>query len=54
MPEPPPPVLPAGRAYHTRCPHATEICREQRPLLRVVDGAEVACHHAEQLGMHLR
>ncbi len=49
--EPPSPLAPpAGCAYHTRCPHATEICREQRPNLRVVDGAEVACHHAEELG----
>jgi dipeptide transport system ATP-binding protein len=49
--EPPSPLSPpAGCAYHTRCPHATEICREQRPLLRVVNGAAVACHHAERLG----
>ncbi len=48
--EPPSPLTPpAGCAYHTRCPHATEICREQRPKLRVVDGAEVACHHADEL-----
>jgi len=49
--EPPSPLAPpAGCAYHTRCPHATAVCREQRPLLRVVDGTEVACHHAEDLG----
>jgi dipeptide transport system ATP-binding protein len=48
--EPPSPLTPpAGCAYHTRCPYATEICREHRPLLRVVDGTEVACHHAEKL-----
>jgi len=49
--EPPSPLAPpAGCAYHTRCPHATEICRDQRPKLRVVEGTEVACHHAEKLG----
>jgi dipeptide transport system ATP-binding protein len=48
--EPPSPLAPpAGCAYHTRCPHATEVCWARRPLLRVVDGAEVACHHAEEL-----
>ena len=39
----------AGCAYHTRCPHATERCRLERPLLRVLEGTEVACHHAEEV-----
>ncbi len=48
--EPPSPLAPpSGCAYHTRCPHATEICRAVRPELRALDGALVACHHAEAL-----
>jgi len=48
--EPPSPLNPpTGCAYHTRCPHATAVCREQRPLLRVLDGVQVACHHAEEI-----
>ena len=37
--EPPSPLSPPpGCAYHTRCPHATQLCSEQRPLLREVEG----------------
>jgi len=46
--EPPSPLAPpSGCAYHTRCPHATAICRQERPLLRALEGGQVACHHAE-------
>ncbi len=46
--EPPSPLAPpSGCAYHTRCPHVTAICRQERPLLRPLEGGEVACHHAE-------
>jgi dipeptide transport system ATP-binding protein len=38
---------PAGCAFHTRCPHATDRCRSERPHLRSVAGRDVACHHAE-------
>jgi len=38
---------PSGCAFHPRCPKATELCRQQRPLLTSrADGALVACHHA--------
>jgi dipeptide transport system ATP-binding protein len=48
--EPPSPLAPpSGCAYHTRCPHVTEICRAVRPELRALEGALVACHHAEAL-----
>jgi dipeptide transport system ATP-binding protein len=48
--EPPSPLAPpAGCAYHTRCPHATEICRTERPELLDADGSLVACHHAEAI-----
>ncbi|MEQ8966589.1 MAG: dipeptide ABC transporter ATP-binding protein [Azospirillaceae bacterium] len=40
---------PAGCAFNTRCPHATERCRAERPALRPVDGRQVACHHAEEI-----
>ncbi|EUB99204.1 oligopeptide/dipeptide ABC transporter, ATPase subunit [Rhizobium sp. CF080] len=37
---------PAGCAFHTRCPLATDICRQIEPRLeRKADGHSVACHH---------
>ncbi|CDZ73459.1 Oligopeptide/dipeptide ABC transporter, ATPase subunit [Neorhizobium galegae bv. orientalis] len=37
---------PAGCAFHTRCPLATDICRQIEPRLeRKADGQSVACHH---------
>ena len=39
--------LPKGCRFHPRCPLATEICREQEPVLREIEpGREAACHHA--------
>lgn len=36
---------PAGCAFHTRCQHCMEICKQQRPELKEVgDGRYVACH----------
>jgi oligopeptide/dipeptide ABC transporter ATP-binding protein len=35
---------PAGCAFHTRCPHAMDVCGAVSPRLRVHDGREVACH----------
>ena len=48
--EPPSPVdaIP-GCAFASRCPHATERCRVERPPLRPVDGRAVACHYAEEI-----
>jgi dipeptide transport system ATP-binding protein len=40
---------PAGCVFSTRCPHATERCRSERPLLREVHMRQVACHLAEQI-----
>ncbi|MGI6344115.1 MAG: ABC transporter ATP-binding protein [Bacillota bacterium] len=35
---------PAGCAFHTRCPHATDVCRQQAPELQRVNGShQVAC-----------
>ncbi|WP_081991234.1 peptide ABC transporter ATP-binding protein [Inquilinus limosus] len=41
---------PPGCAFHRRCPYATDLCSQDRPELRPVDGRMVACHHAEQVG----
>jgi dipeptide transport system ATP-binding protein len=40
---------PSGCAFHRRCPFATELCAKDRPELRLVDGRQVACHHAEKI-----
>ncbi len=48
--EPPSPLdPPPGCAFHTRCPHATDLCRRERPALRALGEGRVACHHAEAL-----
>jgi hypothetical protein len=36
-----------------RCPLATDVCAEQRPPLRPVDGTLTACHHAERVPVAL-
>lgn len=39
---------PSGCPFHTRCPFATERCRQETPALRPVPGAEghtVSCHY---------
>jgi len=41
---------PPGCPFHTRCPHATDVCRSDRPELREVAGRHVACHHADTIG----
>lgn len=45
---PSPLAPPSGCHFHPRCPFATEVCREQVPLLREVSGRDVLCHHAER------
>jgi len=35
---------PSGCAFHKRCPLAKAVCAEAAPLLRIVDGRQVACH----------
>jgi dipeptide transport system ATP-binding protein len=47
--EPPSPLdPPAACVFATRCPHVTQRCREERPVLRPIDGRQVACHLAEE------
>ena len=38
---------PKGCVFSTRCPHVTDRCRAERPMLREVAGRQVACHYAE-------
>jgi peptide/nickel transport system ATP-binding protein len=38
--------LPPGCAFHPRCTLAAERCRSEKPVVREVAGAEVACHLA--------
>ncbi|MBB6448497.1 peptide/nickel transport system ATP-binding protein/oligopeptide transport system ATP-binding protein [Geomicrobium halophilum] len=44
---------PSGCRFHTRCPFATEICKQEEPELRtagdMVDGHQAACHHMEEI-----
>ena len=39
---------PRGCVFSTRCPHAIDRCRNERPALRPLDGQTVACHLAER------
>jgi peptide/nickel transport system ATP-binding protein len=41
---PSPAAPPPGCHFHTRCPHARPLCREQVPALLQADGRAVACH----------
>lgn len=38
---------PTGCAYHPRCPLADSICSAERPQMRSIRGARVACHLAK-------
>jgi peptide/nickel transport system ATP-binding protein len=38
--------LPGGCAFHPRCTLATDRCRTEKPKLRDIDDAQVACHLA--------
>jgi peptide/nickel transport system ATP-binding protein len=35
--------IPAGCAFHPRCPHAIERCRRERPVLARVEATEASC-----------
>jgi oligopeptide/dipeptide ABC transporter ATP-binding protein len=42
---PSPAAPPSGCRFHTRCPHARAVCREQHPALETAPGGrQVACH----------
>ena len=41
---------PTACRFHTRCPFVQETrCREEEPLLRMLEGHQVACHWAEDV-----
>ena len=43
---------PAGCAFHTRCPHVRDICKQQAPALETLTGEsdhDAACHFAQEL-----
>lgn len=41
--------VPSGCAFRSRCPWAEDVCKQDVPSLRDVDGQQVACHLAETL-----
>jgi oligopeptide/dipeptide ABC transporter ATP-binding protein len=49
--EPPNPINPpSGCRFHTRCPHATDICsRVEPPLAEYAGGHVAACHHPQNV-----
>jgi oligopeptide/dipeptide ABC transporter ATP-binding protein len=49
--EPPNPISPPpGCRFHTRCPHATDICRTVEPPLATYPGGHLAaCHHPQNV-----
>jgi peptide/nickel transport system ATP-binding protein len=47
---PSPLAPPSGCRFHPRCPHASEICGTEKPVLAETGGARmVACHHWEEI-----
>ena len=41
---------PSGCKFHTRCPYATDRCKEEIPVLQEVEkGHKVACHRALEI-----
>ena len=40
---------PQGCVFSTRCPHATERCHQERPVLHELQGRQVACFEAARL-----
>ncbi len=48
--DPPSPINPpSGCTFHPRCPHATDICKTQKPTLEVFKEREVSCHLKAEL-----
>lgn len=45
---------PTGCAFHPRCPHATERCRREAPVLRDLGGGHFAACHLNDEGERIR
>jgi peptide/nickel transport system ATP-binding protein len=44
--------LPSGCYFHPRCQYATDLCKQEKPLLReITPGHFVACHRADELSL---
>jgi peptide/nickel transport system ATP-binding protein len=47
-----PAAPPPGCYFHPRCPHAVDVCRQEPPAWRRIDGGRfVRCHRAEELSL---
>ncbi|MCE8535716.1 ATP-binding cassette domain-containing protein [Ruegeria pomeroyi] len=46
---PSPTNQPPGCKFHTRCPHATDLCNTREPVLQTEGGHAVACHRWQEL-----
>lgn len=46
---PDPTKPPSGCRFHPRCPYAEDICAQEIPALRPLDGRLIACHLAERI-----
>lgn len=46
---PDPTKPPSGCRFHPRCPYAEDICAQEIPALRPLDGRLIACHLAEKI-----
>ena len=44
---------PSGCVFHPRCQYARELCRSKLPKARDVQGAQVACHYADEMDLSL-
>lgn len=40
--------IPEGCAFHSRCPHAFDLCRRRRPVLQATGDAAAACFLIDQ------
>jgi peptide/nickel transport system ATP-binding protein len=39
---------PSGCAFHPRCPHANDRCKQERPAFNKLGGVLIACHAVEE------
>jgi peptide/nickel transport system ATP-binding protein len=40
--------LPAGCTFRPRCPRATDLCRQEPPIIAVRPGQEARCFYARE------